>query len=142
MTIYDIRRKNLRNLMNDLFEGRQVELANALERSPSYISRILSTHSSAASQSNRNIGEELARDIETRLHLPCYSLDYAADQSRPVGIEEPRRAYQTRIYDSVSEEHRRCVDNVANTLLRLDADQAHGVERALRLLLRIRRETE
>ena len=142
MTIYDIRRKNLRNLMNDLFEGRQVELANALERSPSYISRILSTHSSASSQSNRNIGEELARDIETRLNLPRYSLDYAANQRQPVGIEEPRRAYQTRIYDSVSEEHRRCVDNVANTLLHLDADQAHSVERALRMLLRVRHEKE
>lgn len=140
MTIYDTRRKNLRNLMNDLFEGRQVELANALERSPSYISRILSTHGSAASQSNRNIGEELARDIEIRLNLPRYSLDYAADQQPPVGIEEPRRAYQTHVYDSVSEEHRRCVDSVANTLLQLDADQALVIERALRLLLRVRKD--
>lgn len=142
MTIYDIRRKNLRNLMNDLFEGRQVELANALERSPSYISRILSTHGSTSSQSNRNIGEELARDIEMRLNLPRYSLDYAADQQRPVGIEEPRRAYQTRVYENASEEHRHYVDSVANILLQLDADQAHSIERALRMLLRARKDKD
>lgn len=119
------------------FGGRQVELANALERSPSYISRVLSPQPAReGSHSNRNIGEELARDIERRLDLPIYSLDQPED--RPQGLEEPKRPYHTHQYDQVSEEHRRCVDNMANAMLRMTPEQAKAVEKAIRLLLRAR----
>ena len=137
MTIYDIRRKNLRSLLDDLFGGKQVELANALERSPSYISRILSVHSDEPSPSTRNIGETLARDIEAQLGLPRYSLDDASDQLSS-HIKEPRRAYQTHLYERVPEAQRRAIENIAALLLKLDADQTQAVERALKLLLRLR----
>lgn len=73
MDIFEIRRENLRALMNTRFGGKQVALADAIERSPNYISRCLSTSKTAGS--SKNMGEELARYIETKLGLAQYQMD-------------------------------------------------------------------
>lgn len=73
MEISDIRRENLRSLMKQRFDGKQARLADALGKSANYISRCLSTTPSSAG--SKNIGEDFARDIESKLGLERYQLD-------------------------------------------------------------------
>ena len=65
--IYQLRRENLRRLINEKFDRKQKRLADAIERQPDYISRILKGH--------KNLGEDLARTIETMLNLEQGWLD-------------------------------------------------------------------
>ena len=73
MDIAEIRRENLRRLMNEMFEGKQSKIADALEKSPNYISRCLSL--TMAAEHRKKIGEDFAREIEEKLRQPRYSLD-------------------------------------------------------------------
>lgn len=73
MDISEIRRENLRRLMNEMFDGKQAKIADALEKSPNYISRCLSL--TMAAEHRKKIGEDFAREIEAKLGLPRYSLD-------------------------------------------------------------------
>lgn len=84
MEISDIRRENLRALMSQRYEGKQARLADALGKSPNYISRCLSTTMSA--ENRKNIGEEFAREIEEAFGLERYQLD------RPPGSAAPSHA--------------------------------------------------
>ena len=88
-SIHEIRRDNLRRLIADRFDGRQAEFARAVGvRQPSYVSRLLSDLPSA----RRNLGDDLARRIESACDLPTYWLDEA--QSRPaVATDTPRPAH-------------------------------------------------
>lgn len=67
MTIYEVRRNNLALLIKDRFEGKQKKLADAIDRQPDYISRIL--------KGTKNVGETFARHVEESLGLPEQSLD-------------------------------------------------------------------
>lgn len=80
MDISEIRRSNLRRLMQSRFEGKQARLADALGKSPNYISRCLS----ASSTSRKNIGEDFAREIESTLGLARYSLDMEGGDVSPL----------------------------------------------------------
>lgn len=73
MDISDIRRENLRALMNFRFNGKQVLIAEALEKPSNYISRCLSV--SMKPGNRKKIGEDFARQIEQKLGLDRYQLD-------------------------------------------------------------------
>lgn len=67
-SVYDIRLRNLRQLMRE--RGGPTSLAKALGYSnASYLAQI------AGPNPRRSIGEKAARDIEAKLHLPTGSLD-------------------------------------------------------------------
>lgn len=59
--------------MASRFEGKQVKIAEALDKTPNYISRCLSM--TMAPEHRKNIGEEFAREIESKLGLSRYQLD-------------------------------------------------------------------
>ena len=63
----DIRVANLTRLMNEKFDGRQVNLARAIDTQAAYISRVL--------QKKKGFGEEFARKVEVMLDLPNGWLD-------------------------------------------------------------------
>lgn len=74
MDIYEIRRENLRAIVKTRFNGKITGLAEAVDRAHSYISRCLTKNETH----RKNIGEELARDIEIKLRMPPLALDALA----------------------------------------------------------------
>lgn len=104
MEISDIRRENLRRLMSDRFGGKQAKIADALDKSPNYISRCLSV--TMAPEHRKKIGEDFAREIETRLQLSRYYMDHdheaeqtAADPSEDRVLIELRSTPGHRLTD-------------------------------------------
>jgi hypothetical protein len=65
--IYQTRRDNLTRVMNEKFDGRQVDLAKAVDTSPSYLWRTLN--------GTKGLGEQMARNCEKLLALPPSWLD-------------------------------------------------------------------
>lgn len=63
------RRDNLKRLLEQRFSGRIAELGRAIERDDAYVWQLLN--------GKRNIGERVARDIETKLDLASCALDSA-----------------------------------------------------------------
>jgi SOS-response transcriptional repressor LexA len=78
--VYDVRRENLRALIAEKFSARQVEFAEHMEYEPSFVSRLLSERKG----SKQNIGNKLARDIETRVGLETNWLDVPHSELRRV----------------------------------------------------------
>lgn len=75
MDIKDIRRENLRTLMNREFSGvrgAQSRLAERLGKSQNYVSRCLFSPDKAGA---KNIGEDFAREIEQAFGLAQHELD-------------------------------------------------------------------
>lgn len=79
MEIKDIRRARVRELIDRNFRGIDADFANRIGRQPSYISRIFTEKA----EHRRNIGEALARQIESECGIEAGSLD------RPFGDDEP-----------------------------------------------------
>jgi SOS-response transcriptional repressor LexA len=71
MTSYERRRQNLRRLLVTRFENRSVDLAKALNISPSYLSRLFTRNADHL----RNVGEQSAREYERALGLDAGWLD-------------------------------------------------------------------
>lgn len=71
MDIKEIRRKNLRRLIDEKFERKQANLATAIDVQPDYISRCLS--------GKKGIGEDLARKLEAISGKEKYWLDLDHD---------------------------------------------------------------
>lgn len=71
MTSHERRRQNLRRLLTTRFEGRSVDLAQALHISPSYLSRLFTRNQ----DHRRNVGEQSAREYERALGLAAGWLD-------------------------------------------------------------------
>jgi phage repressor protein C with HTH and peptisase S24 domain len=90
MELFEIRRENLRHLMLQKFEGKQSKLADAIGKNANYISRLLST--TMAAENRKKIGEDVARDIELKLGLRRYSLDYV-NLELPAQIPESNAEY-------------------------------------------------
>ncbi len=67
MNIHETRRENLARLIRFRFEGKQRRLADAIDRQPDYISRVL--------KGTKNIGEAFARHVEESLGLQSGELD-------------------------------------------------------------------
>lgn len=70
--IYDIRRANLRKILEDIYEGRAVTLAGRLNKQPNQITRIFTREE----KSRRNLGDALAREIEEVSGLDYGWLDH------------------------------------------------------------------
>lgn len=64
-TLHEIRRDNLK-VINNTYE-KQVDFADRLSLASNYLNQLLTGH--------RNIGEKIARKIETSLKLEPYALD-------------------------------------------------------------------
>lgn len=85
MDIKDIRRFRLRKLLLTRFRSKQSALADAIGRSPSYIARLFSEKP----EHSRNIGEALAREIETLCGLPTGFLDQPLTNVEQAGFYDP-----------------------------------------------------
>jgi hypothetical protein len=76
MEITDIRRQNLRDLMDRTYglnaRGAQTRIAEALNKPQNYISRCLYP---SEKDGAKNIGEDFAREIEETFNLAKYAMD-------------------------------------------------------------------
>lgn len=79
MSIYDTRRDLLKQELLRRYEGSQAALAREIGKNPTTVSRWFSDGN------RKNIGEQVAREIETALGLPRYFLDGA----EPTELREP-----------------------------------------------------
>lgn len=71
MDIHEIRANNLRQLIDERFGGVASRLADKIGRQPAYVYRLFTEKT----EHRRSIGEDLARDIETKLGLASGTLD-------------------------------------------------------------------
>jgi hypothetical protein len=74
MDIYEIRRNNLRVIVEAISDGKQARLAERLERPANLISRYLKT---------KKIGDDFARHVESRCDLHPGSMDRPFDAPAP-----------------------------------------------------------
>ncbi|WP_421868141.1 S24 family peptidase [Marinobacter adhaerens] len=97
MDIHEVRRENLARLIKDLFDGKQRRLADAIDRQPDYVSRILS--------GKKNVGEVFARHIEAALGLDRGSMDnlIVMDAESHKAIANPDKDAISRIEEYASE---------------------------------------
>ena len=88
MDIREVRRHNLKKLMDDTFglgaRGAQSRLAEMLGKPQNLLSRYLAAPEKSGS---KTIGEDFAREVEAAFRLPRYSLDQPLAESTGVGIE-------------------------------------------------------
>lgn len=82
MDKYENRRRNLQALLDERCEGKAAILANKIERSPSYVSRMLYPEGKAG---KKGIGEDIADVIEAAFNLPKGELDTPPEQFNPSG---------------------------------------------------------
>lgn len=80
-SVEEIRRFNVHQILQERFDRHQGNFAQAIGRSPSSISRVLSE---PGHPNHKNIGTHFARTIESALGLPRYWLD--TDHQRPGGV--------------------------------------------------------
>lgn len=77
MEIYEIRRSNLRRLMDATYgmnaRGAQTRMAETLNKSQNYLSRCLADPKSSGF---KKIGEQFAREIEAKFGLERHALDF------------------------------------------------------------------
>lgn len=78
MEIRSVRRKRLHKLMDERFNNDQRSFADAIDRAPNYVSRMLS--------GKKGFGEELARAIEKKLGLPPCWFDQAESDHSPTEV--------------------------------------------------------
>ncbi|WFM72929.1 helix-turn-helix transcriptional regulator [Halomonas sp. CKK8] len=105
MKISDRRRENLRQLLEERFQGKKASLAHAIEREPSYISRCLSDKAH-----RKNIGEDFARHIERSLGLSEGWMDKAPRE--PAGGADPKKVVAGPIGAATGAAHPRRDDMV------------------------------
>lgn len=87
MDIHEIRRRNLRKIIEEQFDGSAAELTRQVDIDPSYISRIFIIKKS---QHRRNIGNKIARKIEKACGKPHGWMDQPHGQSQPTEEGGPR----------------------------------------------------
>lgn len=82
MKPHDLRRTNLLRLIEERFDGNKGRFADAIGRKRPQVYRLFSD----APASRRDIGEELAREIEKQLGLPKGALDAETEQPDPLKV--------------------------------------------------------
>jgi len=102
MKPHNIRRRNLRAIIERQFDGKAGRLADAIGKKRPQIYRLFSD-----AENSRDIGEELARDIENRLGLPYGSLD-----KEEMANDEANQIAQK--YEKSSEEKRTAMKSLAD----------------------------
>ncbi|BAP80932.1 transcriptional regulator [Pseudomonas sp. MT-1] len=88
MDTSDLRKIRVRQLIEQRFEGIAANFADAVNRTPSYVSRML-----ASNKHSRGIGEEMARSIEQKLGLDNGWLDRPLDASEAVPAKPKEATY-------------------------------------------------
>ncbi|AVN50233.1 MULTISPECIES: helix-turn-helix domain-containing protein [Serratia] len=83
-SINDIRRENLRDIINRDFDGRQVRLAERLEINANVISRWLKP---ATDKNHKTIGDSVARKLEIAANKPKFWLDRDHMMAMAAGAE-------------------------------------------------------
>ncbi len=79
VNIYDIRRRRLKALVDERFRKSRTAFGEVTGLQADYVSRLLS--GKRPNEGGKNLGESLARDIETKLHLERGWFDRAALRS-------------------------------------------------------------
>ena len=81
------RRAAVRQIIKERFEGRVVDFARAIERSPAQVWQFMNA---------RSVGEKLARDIEEKLGLPQGALDGVKRSAPELTADELRLVQEYR----------------------------------------------
>lgn len=124
MNINDIRRENLKHLIDTRYGGVIARLANQLDKQPAYISRCLT----GKEEHRRNIGEKLAREIEEKTGLHPGWMD-EVEHLYPKSVEAPE---EKQIPEEVQELINAVLDTHYKGALSLGLAKAHAqVFRAL-----------
>lgn len=138
-SIDDIRRDNLRYLLNTLFSGKQAALADALGKQANIVSRVLGS----GRADPRNIGTEWAREIEKQLglaanwldnnHAPASATDHAgtSDQVAAIINDLARMAATTQLIDRDFELLRTTAWHIAQARQANRADSADPVAESI-----------
>lgn len=85
MDKFEIRRRNLLQLLDNDCRGNMAELARRIDRAPSYVARMLWEE---GKEGRKRVGEDLAREIEHCMNLGDGALDAAP---RPEGWSDLTR---------------------------------------------------
>lgn len=99
MDVSDIRRLQMRLIIDQRFNGKQSAFAAAIERQPDYVSRCL--------KGTKRIGEEFAGHVERQLGLPdgwmsgVHGVDSLASSRLPARCRHPRGREQRPLRQSV-----------------------------------------
>lgn len=88
MKPHELRLRNLQAIIKDQFDGKAGRLADALGKKRPQIYRLFSN-----SDNRRDIGEELAREIEAKLGLPRGWLDQEPSSAQPGAISPTARDF-------------------------------------------------
>jgi SOS-response transcriptional repressor LexA len=97
MDIYAVRSANLRLAIRVRFDGNQARFATVIERSPTYVHRLLLPPDDKHA---KNLGEALARQIETKLGLPARWLDdphQTLDDIGSSGVQSMRETFASEL---------------------------------------------
>jgi hypothetical protein len=131
MDKYERRRRRVQELLKHSFENSQARLAEAIDRDPNYVSRMLYPEGKPG---KKRIGEAMRDSIEQACHLTPGSLDM--DPGSPFipdgAVHEPAAAYEASgstwswpfekltpaEWTDLSLSERRTVESVALTILR------------------------
>jgi hypothetical protein len=99
MEVFDVRRANLRELIASKFEGNRSAFSRAAGKNVNLINLSLTTNL----ELRRNIGEKLARDIESACGLPenWMDTDHAGSHSDAAIVSIPRLRTQSNRKDMV-----------------------------------------
>ncbi len=98
MDLAEIRRQRLREIIDTRFNGVAAHFAAAIGREPSYVSRALTDNA----KHRKNIGEDLAREIERALRLPAGYLDNQhSAASTPIPGTPPAREIPRIRWDQI-----------------------------------------
>lgn len=128
MSIFDIRRRNLRRLIQMNFDDNQSLFARTINRSESYVNRLLAQ---TDNEHGKNLGEKLARDIESRLRIdPGWFDQQEAD------LPEWKAAVQKTVHLSAPGEADTDT-SVKAELIRISADLANISARLAGVLSRV-----
>jgi hypothetical protein len=94
MDIMAIRRKRMRQLIDERYGGKIVTFAKAIEREPNYISRVL--------RSKKGIGEEFCGYVEATLDLGKGWMSTEGEDSPGTGAEHLDSAFLYRCFKAVA----------------------------------------
>lgn len=89
MDISEIRKHRVAQLIDQRFNGVAADFAAAIGRTPSYVSRMLSSN-----KHSRGIGETMARSIEQALDLEPGSLDRPLDAAERPPVKQAELPYE------------------------------------------------
>lgn len=88
MDKFEIRRRNLRALLDSHCGGKAATLANLIDRSPSYVARMLYPE---GKEGKKRIGEDMRDIIEQALFLARGTLDVEPPSTAGEAIEPPHK---------------------------------------------------